>query len=172
MSTGSTPDDRGAAPTGVLFVCLGNICRSPLAEGVFLHLARKRGRADAYRADSAGTGHWHVGQPPDPRSVDVALRHGVHLAGTARQVAPEDFDLFHLVVAMDRDNLRDLRRIRPRTARRSRLILLREYDPEASDDLDVPDPYYGGADGFETVFGMVHRSCTTLLDRLEAGVYG
>jgi protein-tyrosine phosphatase len=157
-----------AGGTSLLFVCLGNICRSPLAEGVFLHLVRESGLESRYLADSAGTGHWHVGNDPDPRSVEVAHRHGIHLVGKARQVREEDFGRFDLIVAMDRDNLRNLSRIKPRDSGSSELILLREFDPEATGDLDVPDPYYGGDDGFQRVFEMVHRSCRTLLDSFEA----
>jgi protein-tyrosine phosphatase len=154
--------------TSVLFVCLGNICRSPLAEGVFLHLVRTAGKEEHYRIDSAGTGDWHVGESPDSRSIEVALRHGIELAGSARQVRPEDFHTFDRIVAMDRDNLRDLRRIADGTGGKGVLSLLREFDPEADGDLSVPDPYYGGPDGFERMFVMVHRSCVRLLASLDA----
>lgn len=154
--------------TSVLFVCLGNICRSPLAEGVFAHLVREAGKEAIYRADSAGTGHWHVGEPPDPRSVGVAERHGIALSGVARQVDPGDFRSFDRIVAMDRDNLRELRRISPKGEGTGLLSLLREFDLEAEGELSVPDPYYGGPDGFEKVFAMVYRSCGRLLEDLEA----
>jgi len=156
-----------AGGTSLLFVCLGNICRSPLAEGVFLHLVKEAGLESRYLADSAGTGHWHVGHDPDPRSVEVAHRHGIQLVGKARQVREEDFERFDLILAMDRDNLRNLRRIKARSSGSSELILLREFDPEAVGDLDVPDPYYGDGDGFQTVFDMVRRSCRSLLDSFE-----
>ena len=153
-----------SAPLCVLFVCLGNICRSPLAEGVFRHLVREEGLEDRFEIDSAGTGDWHAGQGPDGRSVAVAAAHGVDLPGRARQVRQDDFDRFDLIVAMDRDNLRDLERMAD-DGTRARLHLLREFDPEGGDD--VPDPYYGGADGFEIVYGMVHRSCARLLEELR-----
>jgi protein-tyrosine phosphatase len=163
MPRNASPSD----PIGVLFVCLGNICRSPLAEGVFLHLVRERGLEDAYRIDSAGTGGWHAGEPPDSRSAAVASRHGVELRGTARQIATQDFSSFDLIVAMDQENLRNLESLHPGAEGRARLALLREYDPEAGTDLVVPDPYYGGKSGFDQVFRMVWRSCQILLDRLE-----
>ncbi len=162
-----TPSDPGARPISVLFVCLGNICRSPLAEGVFAHLTGERGAAGRYRADSAGTGGWHVGEPPDARSAVVARRHGIRLGGSARQVRGEDFREFDLIVAMDGENLRALVELRGDALGGAELALLRDYDPAAGGDLDVPDPYYGGPDGFERVFEMVRRSCVRLLDLLE-----
>lgn len=162
-----TPSDPGARPISVLFVCLGNICRSPLAEGVFSHLAGERGAAGRYRSDSAGTGDWHVGEPPDTRSVVVARRHGIRLGGSARQVRGKDFREFDLIVAMDGENLRALVELRGDALGGAELALLRDYDPAAGGDLDVPDPYYGGPDGFERVFEMVRRSCVRLLDLLE-----
>jgi len=147
-----TPDPTDG--TSLLFVCL--------------HLVKEAGLESRYLADSAGTGHWHVGNDPDPRSVEVAHRHGIQLVGTARQVRGEDFERFDLILALDRDNLRNLRTLRPRSSGSSKLILLREFDPEATGDLDVPDPYYGDGDGFQRVFEMVHRSCRSLLDSFEA----
>ena len=159
----------GAVPatprTRVLFVCLGNICRSPLAEGVFLHLVREAGLADRFEVDSAGTGDWHVGERPDARATAVALRHGVLLPSRARQVTREDLDTFDHVLAMDRDNLRDLVRM-ARPGARAEIRLLRAHDPVRDGD-DVPDPYYGGSSGFELVYDMVHRSCSALLDELR-----
>jgi protein-tyrosine phosphatase len=153
-------------PTAVVFVCLGNICRSPLAEGLFTHLARARGVEGNYEVDSAGTGAWHAGQPPDVRSAEVAARHGVRLAGAARQIRPEDFERFDWIVAMDRENLRDLKALKARHGGRARVQLLRDFDPEPGDG-EVPDPYYGGPDGFDLVYAMVHRSAKAFLDRLE-----
>lgn len=154
-------------PTRVLFVCMGNICRSPLAEGVFRSLVRARGIEDHYRIDSAGTGGWHAGEAPDIRSIEVASRNGVELEGVARQVRPADFAEFDWVIAMDRQNLRDLRPFAPSPKDRSaRIHLLREFDPDPGDQ-EVPDPYYGGPDGFDRVYAMVSRSCVALLDRLE-----
>jgi protein-tyrosine phosphatase len=157
--------ESGSAPVSVLFVCLGNICRSPLAEGVFLHLAREAGMEDRFAVDSAGTGSWHVGERPDPRSTAVARAHDVELPGRARQVRPQDLDDFDVIVAMDRENLRDLERLADGGSR-ARLHLLREFDPEGGGD-EVPDPYFGGPDGFENVYAMVRRSCERLLEELS-----
>jgi protein-tyrosine phosphatase len=151
--------------TSILFVCLGNICRSPLAEGVFKYLARERGVSAFYRIDSAGTGAWHVGEPPDRRSAEVARQKGVVLEGTARQVSQRDFERFDWIIAMDRENLANLTAMRRRGGR-ARVQLLRDFDPEPGDG-DVPDPYYGGPDGFEHVYALVHRASAALLDHLE-----
>lgn len=158
----STPT---AERTSVLFVCLGNICRSPLAEGIFRELVARAGESDRFRIDSAGTGSWHVGSPPDARSVQVAAQHGLDLESTARQVAAEDFAGFDCIVAMDRDNLRELRRLGARHDTDARIFLLREHDPTGG--LDVPDPYYGGSNGFERVYRMIERSCRGLLQELR-----
>ena len=158
------PVPTPSKPFGVLFLCLGNICRSPLGEGVFIHLARERGVLDRFDVDSAGTGDWHVGNRPDPRSIEVATRHGVELPGRARQLSPEtDRERFGLVIAMDGQNQRDAvsRGVPSEMVRR-----LREWDDQADGELDVPDPYYGGDDGFQLVYEMVHRSCGRLLDEL------
>lgn len=165
MTTGHPDPPR----TRVLFVCLGNICRSPLAEGVFLHLVREAGLDHRFEVDSAGTGDWHVGEQPDARAAAVARRHGVHLPSRARQVTPADLDAFDHVLAMDRENLRDLRRL-ARAGARADLRLLRAHDParDGAGDDDVPDPYYGGESGFELVYEMVHRSCAALLAELAA----
>lgn len=150
------------APTSVLFVCLGNICRSPLAEGIFRHQAEISGLADRFEVDSAGTGAYHTGEPPDSRSIAVAAAHGVRLTGTARQVTVGDFGRFDVIVAMDGSNRRSLRRLRDG---RARIVMMRDYDPEAGDP-DVPDPYYGGPDGFERVYRILERACEGLLDEL------
>lgn len=150
----------------VLFVCLGNICRSPLAEGVFRHLLDQEGLADRFRVDSAGTDSWHVGESPDARSVRTAAAHGVSLGGHARQTLPEDFRRFDYIVAMDRSNLADLQRFRDGVGGEASLYLLREFDPQGGPGAEVPDPYYGGPNGFEDVFAMVERSCRGLLDHI------
>jgi len=154
--------------TSVLFVCLGNICRSPLAEGVFLDLVRAHGLGHRYVVDSAGTGGWHVGEAADSRATAVAGRHGVELLSRARKVAPEDLRRFDWVIAMDRDNLAALEALRTRAGGTAELALLRRFDPDGSGDDEVPDPYYGGASGFETVYDMVRRSAEGLLAHLEA----
>jgi protein-tyrosine phosphatase len=153
----------------LLFVCMGNICRSPTAEGVMRALLREQGLEDAVEVDSAGTGGWHIGEPPDARATAAARARGVALAGAARQIAPADFTAFDLILVADRRNLRDVRAITPPAAR-ARLHLLREFDPasDGAPDLDVPDPYYGGDDGFERVLDLVDAACRGLLDRLRA----
>ena len=159
-------------PTRVLFVCLGNICRSPLAEGVFRSLVRERGLDAYYRIDSAGTGAWHTGDSPDARSIAVALKNGVRLTGQARQAHAADLSDFDYVIAMDRQNLRDLQALASRgpsaaPGASASIHLLREFDPDPG-DRQVPDPYYGGDEGFDRVYVMVRRACAGLLDELEA----
>ncbi len=155
-----------ARPTRVLFVCLGNICRSPLAENVFRHLTEEAGLAEAFDIDSAGTGAWHVGEPPDARATRVAEDRGIEMRGRARQVEPGDLTSFDWVLAMDRENLRDLRRMAGTHGATAEIRLMREWDPEPDGD-DVPDPYYGGPGGFETVFDIVSRSCRGFLEELR-----
>jgi len=156
-------------PIKVLFVCLGNICRSPLAENVFRHLVEDAGLSADFEIDSAGTGSWHVGEPPDARAAGVALRNGIEVRGRARQVTADDLLHFDYVLAMDRDNLRTLKHMAPSGGATARIELLREYDPDMDGD-EVPDPYYGGASGFDTVFGIVMRSCRSLLSTLDPTV--
>jgi len=151
----------------VLFVCLGNICRSPLAEGVFRHLVTEAGLEDRFTIDSAGTGAWHTGEQPDGRSVQVAAEHGITLDGRARQVTGADLRAFDIVVAMDQDNLADLQALSAETGGTARLRLLRSFEVRADGD-DVPDPYYGGPQGFEKVYHMVRSACEGLLDELRA----
>jgi protein-tyrosine phosphatase len=155
-------------PASVLFVCLGNICRSPTAEGVLRHLAAQRG-IDGLLVDSAGTAGWHAGDPPDRRSVAEARARGVDISGLrGRQVAGHDFERFDLLLAMDAENLQDLLDLAPDDAGRAKVRLLRSYDPTAvaTGDLDVPDPYYGGPDGFALVFEAVERACIGVLEEL------
>lgn len=152
--------------TRVLFVCLGNICRSPLAEGVFRRVASEAGLDGVFEVASAGTYAYHRGQGADRRAVSTALAHGVDLrAHRARPVDAGDFETFDHIVAMDRQNQADLLEICPR-AHRGKVSLLLEHAPELGLD-EVPDPYYGGADGFEHVFTMIERSCRSLLENLR-----
>ena len=132
-------------------------------------LLREQGLEDAVEVDSAGTGGWHAGSPPDPRATAAARSRGVVLDGAARVVARDDFERFDLILAADRGNLRELRAAAPPGAA-ARLHLLREFDPAAAaaGDLDVPDPYYGGDDGFEHVLDLVEAACRGLLDSLRA----
>lgn len=134
---------------------------------MLVHLLEQEGMQDEVHVDSAGTGAWHAGEGPDPRSVDVARRNGVRLRGTARQVRPDDFSRFTHVIAMDLENLRNLEVLRDRSGGAARLTLLREWDPEGGEGAEVPDPYYGGPGGFDDVFRMVQRSCRALLEELK-----
>jgi protein-tyrosine phosphatase len=145
----------------ILFVCMGNICRSPTAEGVMRSLVREEGLEGRVVIDSAGTGGWHAGEPPDARATDAAQRRGIELDGAARQVEPEDFERFDLLLAMDRENLAALRRLAPDDEARGKVRLL-------LGDRDVPDPYYGGARGFEDVLDLVESACRGLLDEVRA----
>ncbi len=150
----------------VLFVCLCNICRSPLGEGVLAHRLEEEGLSDRVRVDSAGTGAWHQGEPPDPRSVEVAMRHGIALEGRARRVTVQDFHEFDYIFAMDRTNLRDLRYLESEGDARAVPTLFRDFDPRQDGDLDVPDPYYGGPDGFDLMFEMIDRTCAAFVEHL------
>lgn len=157
-------------PTKLLFVCLGNICRSPTGEGVMRQLVKEAGLVDRIEIDSAGTGSWHIGHPPDARSVAAAAARGIQISGTARQVTSYDFEEFDLLLAADAMNLRDLRAIAPTDELEARARMLRSFDPMATpDDLDVPDPYYGGPSGFDDVIDLVQAACAGLLDEILAG---
>lgn len=162
----------GERPTRVLFVCLGNICRSPTAEGVMRTLVSEAGMEDSVQLDSAGTGAWHVGSPPDRRASEAASARGVELEGHARQVRPEDFEVFDLLVAMDHENASELRRQARDDEQRAKVRLLREFDSASAGDgdLDVPDPYYGVEGGFDEVFELVHAACAGLLEQIRAGL--
>jgi low molecular weight protein-tyrosine phosphatase len=148
---------------------MGNICRSPTAEGVMRGLLREQGLQGAVHVDSAGTGNWHAGDPPDARATAAARARGITLDGAARQVTATDFADYDLILAADHANLADLRAVVPADAR-AKLHLLREFDPVSAraGDLDVPDPYYGGDDGFEHVLDLVEAACRGLLDALRA----
>ena len=148
------------------FVCLGNICRSPTAEGVMKKLAADAGLAARLFIDSAGTGAYHAGERADPRSRAEALRHGVDLTSVARQFELADFVRFDYVLAMDRRNLRDLQNLAAEPAQEDKLHLLRRFEPNAG-ELDVPDPYYGEGDGFARVYGICEAACGGLLAHLR-----
>lgn len=155
-------------PTGVLFVCLGNICRSPLAKVIMLDRARRRGVESQVHIDSCGTGAWHVGKGADPRSVQIAAVNGLGLEHTARQLDPSrDFPRFDWLIAMDRDNREALLH---RGAPAAKVRLARSFDPELAGEpewkLEVPDPYYGGDDGFRIVYDMLVRACDGMLDHI------
>jgi len=146
----------------VLFVCLGNICRSPLAEGVFRAVLTEQGKDLAL--DSAGTGGWHAGEQPDGRSIAVAAQHGVDISGQrARKVLPEDFSRFDLILGMDKANVRDLKALAPPAAR-DRVHLYLDFATGKAGD--VPDPYYEGAEAFASVYRMIREASEALAKRL------
>lgn len=148
----------------ILFVCLGNICRSPLAAGEFARLAVELGVEKSFRLDSCGTGDWNIGTPAHPETIRIAGNHGIDLSQhRARQIVSDDLETYDLILAMDRKNLRDIHSLG--SAKRGEIKLIREYDLEA-DDLDVPDPFFGGAEGFEQVYRMLNRSCNRLIEEL------
>lgn len=148
----------------MLAVCLGNICRSPAAEAAITEAASSAG-VDV-EVDSAGTGAYHIGEPPDERMRRAAAQAGLSIAGRARQFEPEDFDRFDLIVVMDQANLHDVLAQAPDEDAAGRVRLFRSFDPTA-DDLDVPDPYYGGAEGFARVVDMVRRAAAGLITEIE-----
>ncbi len=150
----------------VLFVCLGNICRSPLAEGIFKHQVKLAGLEKQIEMDSAGTSGWHIGDSPDPRSVDIAMKNGMILDSFGRKAVAEDFSEFDYILAMDRDNFSDLDNLRKsQKTTKAQLSLMRDFD-DIDKGADVPDPYYGGDDGFRKVFEMLDRSCGNLLEEI------
>jgi protein-tyrosine phosphatase len=154
----------------LLFVCMGNICRSPTAEAVMRGLVAREGLQDQIEIASAGTGGWHAGHPPDRRSTAAAKARGIVMEGAARQVTVADFDTYDLLLAADEDNVGVLRALAPDEDSAAKIHLLREYDPAAvaAGDLAIPDPYYGGPDGFENVIDLIETACEGLLETLRA----
>ena len=151
----------------VLFVCLGNICRSPTAEAVFRAIARREAPQLAIEIDSAGTGDYHIGAPPDSRAQESAKRRGYDLSTLrARKVAPADFERFDFILAMDRENLQVLTRSAP-AAVRDRIRLFLEFAPHPG-AAEIPDPYYGGSNGFEEVLDLIEEASRGLLEHLRA----
>ena len=151
--------------TSILFVCMGNICRSPTAEGVFRYHAALAGLAEQLHIDSAGTHAYHTGEPPDHRARAAAERRGMSLDGIfARRVTAEDFERFDYVIAMDEDNLDRLRAEAP-VEHHGKVRLFLEFGP--SKEREVPDPYYGGAAGFERVLDLVEEASRGLLETLS-----
>jgi len=151
---------------GVLFVCTGNICRSPTADGVARKLVAERGHDGRIEIDSAGTHGYHEGEPPDARSIAAAARRGIDLSGQrARRVREADFETFDLILAMDRGHDRLLKRQAPKSAL-PRIRLFLDYAPNLA-TRDVPDPYYGAGDGFEQVFDMIEAAAGGLIDAIE-----
>ncbi len=154
------------ASTRILFVCLGNICRSPTAEVVLRELVTREAPDLSVEIDSAGIGDWHIGEPPDQRALAAARRRGLDMSRLrARQIASEDFQRFDFILAMDRANLSDLRRRAP-TQYRERVRLFLEFAPDAGVD-EVPDPYYGGEAGFEEVLDLAEQAARGLLSHIR-----
>ena len=152
----------------ISFVCLGNICRSPLAQGVFQDLVNQKKLEQKIIVTSAGTGGWHIGDLPDERMRRTAQSNGIQLESRARQFQSADFNRFNLILAMDHSNLARLEEIAPSNLSPEKLMLFRSFDPECNGNQDVPDPYYGGAKGFEEVYSMVKRTCPPLLDYIKS----
>ncbi len=150
----------------ILFVCLGNICRSPMAEGVFRRVAAESGQGNRFEIDSAGLGDWHIGQAPDNRAQEAALRRGTDISGqSARQVTEEDFERFDLLLVMDRSNFSELRRRAPASAH-AKIRHFLDFAGTAS-TKDVPDPFFGGTEGFEHALDLIEDAARGLLIALE-----
>jgi len=149
----------------ILFVCLGNICRSPMAEGVFRRLVEEEGLAHRFEIDSAGLGAWHLGQAPDDRAQAAARGRGIDISGqSARQVRQDDFDRFDLLLVMDRSNLAELKRAAPAEAR-AKIRPFLDFAPHAG-TKDVPDPFYGGTEGFDHALDLIESAARGLLAEL------
>jgi low molecular weight protein-tyrosine phosphatase len=160
-----------ADPKSILFVCMGNICRSPAAEGVFLKMLQDRGEAEGFEIDSAGTLDYHTGELPDPRMRRVGARRGYRFDSHARHFTPRDFEAFDLILAMDENNLHEIRALDPGGKHRDRVHLLCEFLAEPG-PREVPDPYYGGEPGFERCLDLIERACEGLLAHLHDGSSG
>ena len=150
----------------VLFVCLGNICRSPLAEGVFKRKVEEAGLKKLIASDSAGTSGWHIDDPPDRRSSEIARRNGIKLDHYGRQISPKDFDLFDYIIAMDSDNYDDILRLKEKHSDgKAEILIMRDFDDQQSGS-DVPDPYYGGPNGFQLVYDLLDESLSNFLEKI------
>ena len=155
--------------TRILFVCQGNIIRSPLAEHMFTYLAEQAGIADQFHVRSAGTSSYHVGEAPDPRMRRVAAKNGFKYTGHSRQFQVSDFNSYDLIIAMDLQNLDVLKRLADDEQDLAKLRTMRTYDPKGDFSQSVPDPYYGGIDGFQVTFDIVKRSGQGLVDAFRNG---
>lgn len=151
----------------VLFVCLGNICRSPMAEGVFKELIKKNSLDSIIQCDSAGTAGYHIGEPPDKRMRETALKHGIKLVHSGQQLNIQHFNEFEYILAMDRSNFRNIQNLKKgQKGTISQEYMMRNFDSRGK-GRDVPDPYYGVQDGFEEVFQICKRSCVGLLEHIK-----
>ena len=149
--------------TSVLFVCLGNICRSPMAEAIFNAKVAERGLEQDFSVDSAGTGDWHIGQKADPRTIETCRNKDIPVTSIARQLIPDDFDEFDHIIVMDRSNFDNATRIS--NGQSGKISMMRQFDNTGS-GKDVPDPYFGGDDGFEKVYQLLEESTENLLNQL------
>jgi len=147
----------------IVFVCLGNICRSPLAEGIFKKMLHDEGLTTKFYVDSAGTSAYHLGDQPDYRSCQVAEKHGITLSHEAKQLSFSDLHTFHYIIAMDNNNYRGIKAL---GEAKGQVILMRDFDTQEQ-GKDVPDPYYGGIEGFEDVYQICYRSCKNLLEYIK-----
>ncbi len=153
--------------TKLLFVCLGNICRSPAAENIMNHLVNQAGIGTQVECDSAGTANYHTGKPPDRRMQAAAARRQIPMTGCARQFTAADFAAFDLILAMDRENYRNILALDPQGQYRSKVKLMCDFATQHP-DKEVPDPYYGGAEGFDYVIDLLTDACGGLLSHLES----
>ena len=151
----------------VCFVCLGNICRSPTAEGVFRHLVNEAALAHAFEIDSAGTAGYHTGEAPDPRARAAGKRAGIVIDGAARQFEQGDFSRFDYVIAMDSSNHADLLRLARSSELAKKIRLMRSFDPDAPRGAPIPDPYYGGDSDFDDVLALCRAACAHLLAEIR-----
>ncbi len=150
----------------VLFVCLGNICRSPSAEAVFKHFVQKEGENDRFFIDSAGTSGWHAGEPADARMKRHAIKRGIELTSTSRQFIPEDFDRFDYIIAMDNENMAELKRLARNKNDLEKLSMMTDFSRKFNYH-EIPDPYYGGDEGFELVLDLLEDAAGGLLKHIK-----
>lgn len=168
LTTITLPPLSCGRPVKVLFVCLGNICRSPVAEGVLRDIVDENSNAADWVIDSAGTGNYHIGDLPDPRMRAHARRRGLNLTHRCRQVTPSDFTDFDLIIAMDASNERNLRAIAPSPEDEQKIVPMARFFTLATRYDHVPDPYYEGAEGFELVLDLLQDGCQNLYDTVRA----